>query len=128
MNKANSVIELDGQLTELAWKNADKVDNFHQYFPYDTSFAQASSEVRLTYDDNFIYIATICRDLKKGGYVTSSLKRDYRGLGNDGISIILDTFDDGTNAFFFGLTPYNVQREALISNGGNGRGSAKKVI
>ncbi len=123
MNKAKSEIQLDGVLDEEAWKNADKADNFHQYFPFDTSYAEAQTKMILTYDDEFIYIATICKDLKSGDYVTSSLKRDYRGLGNDGISIILDTFDDGNNAFFFGLTPYNVQREALISNGGNGRGS-----
>ena len=29
-----------------------------------------------------------------------------------------DTFNDGTNAFIFGINPYGVQREGLLSNGG----------
>lgn len=33
------------------------------------------------------------------------------------MSVILDTFQDVTNAFFFGLNPAGVQREGLISNG-----------
>ena len=123
MRKTSVAIQLDGKLDEKAWKQADNVKGFYQYFPFDTSSAEAPTEIKLIYDDDFIYIATICYDIKKGDYVTNSLKRDFRGLGNDGISIILDTFDDRTNAFFFGLSPFNVQREALISNGGNGRNS-----
>ncbi|MDN5203817.1 DUF5916 domain-containing protein [Fulvivirgaceae bacterium BMA10] len=123
IQKAVSDIQLDGELNEEAWKKAEVAKDFHQYFPFDTSYSETKSEIRMTYDDNFLYIATICRDVKKGGYVTNSLRRDFRGLGNDGISIILDPFRDQTNAFFFGLNPFNIQREALISNGGNGRNS-----
>uniref|UniRef100_UPI00356AF868 hypothetical protein n=1 Tax=Lutibacter sp. TaxID=1925666 RepID=UPI00356AF868 len=32
--------------------------------------------------------------------------------------MIFDTFNDGTNAFFFGTNPLGVLREALISGGG----------
>ena len=52
-------------------------------------------------------------------YVSTSLRRDYRGEQNDGISFSFDTFNDGTNAYQFGVNPYGVQREALVSNGGS---------
>ncbi len=48
-----------------------------------------------------------------------SLKRDYSARGNDNINLLFDTFNDGTNAFFFGSNPVGVQRDALISGGGD---------
>ncbi|MCB0643269.1 MAG: carbohydrate binding family 9 domain-containing protein, partial [Phaeodactylibacter sp.] len=51
--------------------------------------------------------------------VTPSLRRDFRAGGNDNISLIFDTFNDKTNAFLFGINPYGVRREALISGGGS---------
>jgi hypothetical protein len=52
-------------------------------------------------------------------YVSTSLRRDFRGEQNDGISFVFDTFNDLTNAFQFGVNPYGVQREALLANGGS---------
>ena len=42
---------------------------------------------------------------------------------NDSFSILIDAFQDNTNAALFGINPYGVRREGLISNGGSGEGS-----
>ena len=34
-------------------------------------------------------------------FILSSLRRDFSGLRNDNVSILFDTFNDGTNAFGF---------------------------
>ncbi len=115
--KATDVIKIDGVLEEASWKEAHVTDEFIQQFPYDTSRSKVRTEFRATYDDHFIYFSGVAYDNKKGGYVVSSLRRDFRGPGLDGMSVILDTFQDVTNAFFFGLSPAGVQREGLISNG-----------
>ena len=55
----------------------------------------------------------------------SSLKRDWSSRNNDSMTLVLDTFNDATNAFLFGISAEGVRREGLISNGGNssrGRG------
>ena len=52
-------------------------------------------------------------------YSLTSLKRDYRGSGVDSFSLLFDTYNDGTNAFIFGINPFGVRREGLISGGGN---------
>ncbi|MBK7651559.1 MAG: hypothetical protein IPJ20_13655 [Flammeovirgaceae bacterium] len=36
------------------------------------------------------------------------------------MGICLDPYNDFTNGFFFGISPYGVQREGLISGGGKG--------
>lgn len=52
-------------------------------------------------------------------YITPSLRRDFSSRNSDSVTLVLDTFNDGTNAFLFGTNPEGVKREALISNGGN---------
>ncbi len=106
-------------MDEPAWENADVAGDFMQYFPYDSSLAIAQTEVRMVYDDQFLYIIAKMYNLGKREYVVPSLRRDYRGAAYDGFTVILDTYKDKTNAFMFGVNPEGVQREGLISNGGN---------
>nr|MCU0368619.1 carbohydrate binding family 9 domain-containing protein [Cyclobacteriaceae bacterium] len=122
IHRATAPIKLDGILDEPDWQTAELATNFKQYFPYDSSLANAQTEIRLTYDDQFIYIGALMHNLGPRKYVTPSLRRDYRGEANDGVSIVFDTFKDKTNAFIFGVNPYGVQREGLVANGG-GTGS-----
>ncbi len=123
IKRASGAIVLDGVLDEADWLQADVATNFMQYFPFDTSLANVQTEVRMTYDDNFLYFGAkmynLSKDRQRKEYVTPSLRRDYRGEANDGITLILDPFRDNTNAFQFGLNPFGVQREGLIANGGS---------
>jgi hypothetical protein len=121
IKKANTTIRIDGVLDEEAWLHADPAENFFQRFPADTSAAVTNTVVRLTYDQNYFYVGAICYDYIAGDYVVSSLRRDFYGSGNDALNIIIDPFCDLTNGFLFGITPYGVQRESLIVNGGGGR-------
>ncbi len=119
ISRATSQIVIDGVLDEEAWANAEIATNFQQYFPYDSSLAENQTEIRLAYDDQFLYFAArMTNSSKDRKYVVNSLRRDYRGGSRDGITLILDPFQDNTNAFQFGINPYGVQREGLIANGG----------
>ncbi len=117
IKKASGPVKLDAVLDEQSWKDAEVVSDLIQQFPYDTSRSRLRTEFRATYDDQFLYFSAVAYDNTKGGYVVSSLRRDFRGPGLDGVTVILDPFQDVTNGFFFGLSPAGVQREALISNG-----------
>jgi hypothetical protein len=118
-DKIDTPINLDGVLDEPVWGEGNWATDFFQFFPSDTSQAKAQSKVRIVYDDKYIYIAAIMYNLgPRDKYISTSLRRDYRGEQNDGISFVFDTFNDNTNAFQFGVNPYGVQRESLIANGG----------
>lgn len=117
-------VVIDGILNPEEWASAETSSDFWQYFPDDQGLADSQTEFYMMYDDDFLYFgAKMYNQEKDREYVTPSLRRDYRGSSNDGISLILDTFQDQTNAFMFGVNPFGVQREALISNGGSGRSS-----
>ena len=70
------------------------------------------------YDDQNLYVL-IEADAQEDSYITPTLRRDFSSRNSDSVTLVLDTFNDGTNAFLFGTNPEGVQREALISNGGN---------
>ena len=118
--KLTQPITLDGILDEEIWTKEEGWNgNFMQYFPSDTSFSRLNTRMKIAFDDENLYIAAVMENLGPRKYVSTSLRRDFRGEQNDAIVFVLDTFNDQTNAFSFGINPYGVQREGLISNGGN---------
>lgn len=117
--KISKSFVIDGKLDEETWDSIPSYSNFYQYFPFDSSMAKTITEVKITFNDDFLYLGITVTDSVPGEYVSASLRRDYpQGSLNDDISIIFDTFSDQTNGFFFSVNPYNVQREGLIANGG----------
>lgn len=118
IKKAQGKIVVDGKMNEADWQNAEVADKFRQFFPFDSSAAKNLTEVRMTYDDHFIYVFARMSRLYPGKYVTPSLRRDFRGESFDSFVVQFDTYKDRTNAFQFGINPFGVQREGLVSNGG----------
>lgn len=111
-------IVIDGNLSEEIWTKAERAGKFWQNFPYDTSLAEVKTEVMVTYDENNLYVAAICYDSVPHKYVIQSLKRDFSYPISDAFVVTLDPFSDMQNGFSFGLNPYGVQREGLVSDGG----------
>lgn len=116
IKKTKTPIKLDGILDEDAWKTADIAKDFFLNRPYDSSFANLQTEVKILFDDNFIYVAAICYE-PRNLYTVASLKRDFAGGSSDVFTANFDTFGDKLNGFQFAVNPYGVQREGLIFNG-----------
>ncbi len=116
----SATIVSDGVLDEPIWETAESVSNFWQYFPIDSIPAKKQTEIKILYDDTNIYVG-IKVETAGNNYVIQSLKRDFRAGGNDNITLLFDTFNDTNNAFLFGINPYGVRREGVISGGGFNR-------
>ena len=117
VNYVSDYVKVDGILDDQAWQNADGASDFQQYFPTDSKLAENATEVKLVYNGTTLYIGVKVSAIGNA-WVVPSLQRDFRANGNDNISFMFDTFNDGTNAFLFGINPLGVRREALISGGG----------
>jgi len=113
----DSPIKIDGKLDDKAWQLVEPTKNFWQYFPADSVHAKYDTEIYMAFDAKNLYVG-IKLYAKGNDYIIPSYRRDFRATGSDNISLIFDTFNDGSNAFFFGTNPYGVRREALISGGG----------
>lgn len=120
VKKISESIIADGNLDEPIWEMADIASEFWEYFPTDSIQARKQSQIKILYDDKNLYIGIKAYSSGKN-YATQSLQRDFRGSGSDSFSLVFDTFNDGTNAFLFGINPYGVRREALVANGGTGQ-------
>lgn len=116
--KASGPIRLDGLLDEPAWENAMVADRFFQNFPFDTSYAELPTEVRMTFDDAALYIGAVIYQ-KQADYIVASLRRDFALGPSDEFAVNIDPFQDKINGFHFAVSPLNVQREGLIDNGNN---------
>ena len=111
-------ITIDGFSNEKDWEDAAEISDFWQWFPVDSIKADQPTVAKFLFDDVNLYIL-ISSYSESSNFIIPSLRRDFFGSGNDNVTVILDTFMDGTNGFMFGTNPSGVQRESLISNGGN---------
>ncbi len=110
-------IEVDGLLDETEWKAADSTGEFRQYFPTDSLKARHQTKVKMLYNDQSLFIGILAYTAGDN-FVVNSLRRDFGGATSDNISVMFDTYRDGSNAFLFSVTPYGVQRDVLVSGGG----------
>ena len=119
VKKTTEEIIIDGKLDEKVWSEADKANNFIQNFPTDSLKATSQTEVSVTFDDQFLYVAGISYENSDKKHIMQSLKRDFDWPLNDNFSIYFDPYNDFTNGFTFGITPAGVQREGILTNGRN---------
>jgi len=115
--ESTSDINIDGNLEEEIWLTAPRAKNFHLTFPIDSGQATSQTEVMIAYDEANLYVGGICYENSSKEHIIQSLRRDYSFGRNESLNIYIDPYDDYTNGFTFGLTPYGVMREGLLNNG-----------
>jgi hypothetical protein len=87
--------------------------------PMDTSVSKVPTEVRMTYDENNLYIIAICTKVGDGVDMVESLKRDWNFGKNDNFILFLDTYGDLTNGFAFGASAVGAQWDGTMFDGGS---------
>lgn len=120
IKKATSPLQVDGVIDEQAWREADIATNFHMITPMDTSYAELRTDVRMTYDENHLYVLVENFRAEKGTEnVVASLRRDFFFPTNDNFIFAMDTFDDQTNGFSFGANAAGAEWDGMMYNGGS---------
>ncbi len=116
--ETNSAITIDGVLDEPAWSTADLATHFQRVLPTDTGFAISQTEVKILYDKSNLYVGIVCWDSTPGKRPVESLRRDFSFLKNDNFIVFLDTYNDQTNGFAFGVSAAGAQWDGVQANGG----------
>jgi hypothetical protein len=111
-------IKVDGLLDDEAWSGAEFARNFQRVTPTDKGQARAQTEVKVTYDDDNLYIGVVCWDPTPGKRPVESLRRDFAFGKNDNFIAFIDTYNDLTNGFAFGVSAAGAQWEGSQANGG----------
>ena len=110
LNDAEAVV--DGQLDEPQWAQAALLTGFSQFSPNDGAAAEDSTEVLVWYSATAIHFGI--RAFEKHGAPRATLAdRDKIG-SDDGVQILLGTFNDGRQATVFAVNPFGVQADGTI--------------
>ncbi len=115
INRAKTLIKIDGDLSDSAWSNAPTAGDFWKKYPNDLGKATRKTEVKMLFDDNFLYISFVCHD--SADVIIQSLKRDVGHDNNESVVIVLDPMDQRQDGFWFVLNAFNAQSEDQLHYG-----------
>jgi hypothetical protein len=119
IRRATSEIVVDGSITEPAWEDAEVATDFWMVLPMDVERTNVRTDVRMAFDDQNLYLSAVCyHGSVPGPYMVESLRRDWSFGANDNFIFFLDTFDDLTNGFTFGVNAEGAQWDGLLFDGG----------
>ncbi len=120
IQRLNGPVTIDGRVDEDAWKRITPLPMV-THSPVFGNKVEAGTEIRITYDDDFLYVSGIL-DIDPAKITAPTYKRNALGPHFDHISIILDTFRDNENALWFTVSPTGARTDAVISNDAQGSG------
>jgi hypothetical protein len=125
-------IEIDGEFNEEDWQNAKTIARLIQYEPIEGELISQPTEIRILYDAKEIYFGFTCFDSDMSKMVANEMRRDGSGRDglreNDHVSILLDTYNDRRNGFFFRVNPLGAKEDIALINSGESRNQAWDAI
>lgn len=115
IKRTTTPIILDGLVEESEWAEHGTTTNFINHWPIDEGEAQFQTEVRLTYDDQNLYVMAKCYD--EGKRIVQSLVRDNDEdfWGSDNFTVALDPVNTKQSGFMFGVTAGGAEMEGTLT-------------
>ncbi|NIR47790.1 carbohydrate binding family 9 domain-containing protein [candidate division KSB1 bacterium] len=114
----NTPPDLDGQLSKDEWKDASFIYNFTQKEPEEGEVASERTFVLITYDERNVYFGIRCYDKQPKKIVATEMRRDSNLSDNDYVEIIIDTFHDQRNAYYFATNSLGARLDSEIKTEG----------
>jgi hypothetical protein len=110
--RARGPVRVDGRLDEADWARARPAGGFRQVEPHQGRPATFDTDVRVLYDETYLYVGAFCRDpAGAAGPRAVDLKRDFELDAHDVFGVHLDLLGDGRNAAAFQVNPYGALRD-----------------
>ena len=105
---------IDGQLNEADWRQAEKIDNFHQIVPFEYAEPSEPTEIRIYYGDDALYIGARMHDSAAEEINANVLRQGATIWGDDFISVNLHPFNDKRTGYRFQINPNGIRMEMLF--------------
>ncbi len=109
-------IKVDGLLDEPVWATIKPITEFVQRLPLDGGEPTEKSEMRVAFNNNFIYFGFTFFDSEPEKVRATILNRGGWIHRDDKLEIALDTYHDRRNAYLFEMNPLGTQDDALITD------------
>jgi hypothetical protein len=116
--KTAGEIKLDGALDESDWTKAPRISNFTQRELNENAPATEKTEVAVLFSPGDLYIGVWCFDSEPDRIIAQKMKWDFDYDTEDDFEIVLDTYGDKRNAYYFVINANAAQFDALIMDNG----------
>jgi hypothetical protein len=108
---------LDGRLDDPVYGEVPAVSGFIQQEPREGQVATEQTDVWVFFDDDNVYVSARCWDSHPERIVVSELRRGNVGISRgDNLTVVLDTFYDRRNGFFFQTNPLGGVYDSLVTD------------
>src|SRR5262249_2447118 len=118
ISRAAGKISIDGVLDEPDWARAEPIGEITHREPKPGAAATEKTEVKLLYDHQNLYVGVVCYDSEPDKIIGTQEARDAMLDSDDQIQILIDTFHDSRNAFYFATNPLGALVDGLIIENG----------
>jgi hypothetical protein len=115
VRRLSGEIKIDGILNEPAWQESPSTIDLVQVEPHPGEPPTEATKVWLAHSKDSLYIAVRCEDRKPKEIVATEMKRDAFLMDNDNIEIVLDTYHDNRNAYYFATNAAGALVEGRIT-------------
>ena len=116
--RASGPIRVDGTLDDSAWAAAIVIDEFWQQKPDAGMPSSERTEVRILYDDAYLYFGAELFDQVGYEPIIPTLQRDPNTRDGDAFAVTLDPFLDGSTVFTFLFNPGGAVRDLQTADDG----------
>jgi hypothetical protein len=113
IKKFSQEVVFDGIPDEEAWKEITPI-KLIMHSPVFGKEPSENSDVRIGYDDKYMYAGARLFYKDPSLIRSASLKRDFLGAGTDWFGIFFDTYNDKENALAFFTTPDGLRLDAAV--------------
>ena len=105
---------LDGRTDDPAWADAQVIDQFLEYEPNEGKETRFRTEVRVTYDDRYLYVLARMYDPAPDSIMSLLSRRDVR-TNSEQLKLVIDSYHDRKTAFQFITNPAGVKRDYYVT-------------
>ena len=109
------MITLDGKIDESFWSNITGIEDFLMQEPIEGGEPSEKTVIKVAYDEKFLYIGAVLYDSNPDGIKSFKMRKDSPLNTDDRFMLILDTYLDGRNAYFFEINPKGLMGDGLLT-------------
>lgn len=113
--RINATITVDGKVDEPVWNTITPL-KVTQKVPDAGADPTQKTELRLAYDNQYLYLSGRMFDTEPQKIVANSKKRDDFSENTEWCGLLIDSYNDRENALAFYITPHGSKLDMALSN------------
>ncbi len=119
--RTDGAIHIDGRVDEPAWRHAALATGFAEIDPGDNVRPPVRTEVRVTWDDDHLYVAFVAHDDDPSSIRASMRARDQIWK-DDYVGVFIDPWGNAAWAYEIYANPYGIQGDRRYTPQGDDEG------